>query len=293
MSLQSKRVCRSRVCYARLPDAHLIYSAQPELRHPLRLLREAAHDLRRSLVPAWQLFRCNLQARYRRSWLGYLWLLLPTVGTTLVWVYVQSKKIVDVGPTGVSYPLYVLTGIILWQVFVDALNAPLQQLAASKPLLTRSRVPHEALILAGAFEVVLNCAVRLVVLAPLLIAARTPVGSSLLLVPYGLTALLIFGLAIGLLLAPVGMLYDDVSRALLLVTGFLFFLTPIVYPTPSSGILLLNPVTPLLDTTRAWLLGGEALADGFSIVMAVALAMLFLAWMFERLARPHMVARLG
>ena len=281
----------SGVSYARLSDT--IYSAQPELTHPLRFFTAAAADLRRSLAPALQLFRRNLQARHRRAWLGYLWLLLPTLGTTVVWMYVQSRNIVNVGSTGAPYALYVLSGTILWQVFVDALNAPLQQLSASRQLITRSRVPHEALILAGTYEVVLNCAVRLMVLIPVLIVFRAPIGLSLLLVPLGVAALLVFGLAVGLLLAPLGMLYDDVSRAIALVTGFLFFLTPIVYPTPATGILHLNPITPLLDTTRAWLLGVAARSGGFVIVTTVALAALLVAWMFERLARPHMVARLG
>lgn len=264
-----------------------------ELLHPARFVREAAADLRHSFAPAWQLFRRNLQVRYRRSWLGYVWLLLPTVGTTLVWVYIQSRRIVDVAPTDVPYPVFVLAGTILWQVFVDALNAPLQQLSASRQLITRSRVPHEALILAGTFEVLLNCAVRLLVLAAVLAVFRVAIGPAILLVPLGIAALLLFGLALGLIAAPLGLLYDDVSRAITLVTGFLFFLTPVIYRTPSAGILRFNPLTPLLDTTRAWLTSGVVRSGGFAIVTAVTLAALLMGWLFERLARPHVVARLG
>lgn len=270
-----------------------VYASSPELLHPLRFVREAGRDLRRSVAPGWQLFRRNLQVRYRRAWLGYLWLLLPTAGTTLVWMYVQSRRIVDVAPTDVPYPIYVLTGTILWQVFVDALNAPLQQLGASRQLITRSRVPHEALILAGAFEVLLNCAVRLVILAIVLAAFRAPVASTMLLAPFGIAALLLFGLALGLFATPLGMLYDDVGRAIALVSGFLFFLTPVIYRTPSTGILRFNPVTPLLDTTRAWLTSAPPRSSGFALVTALSLAGLALAWLLERLARPHMVARLG
>ncbi|HET8773305.1 MAG TPA: ABC transporter permease, partial [Thermoanaerobaculia bacterium] len=256
------------------------HTADSELLHPARFTREAVSDLRRSFAPAWQLFRRNLQIRYRRSWLGYVWLLLPTVGTTLVWVYIQSRRIVDVAPTDVPYPVFVLAGTILWQVFVDALNAPLQQLTASRPLITRSRVPHEALILAGAFEVLLNCAMRLLVLGALLIGFRMPVGPAVLLVPAGIAALLLSGLALGLVAAPLGLLYDDVGRAIALVTGFLFFLTPVIYRAPSAGILRFNPITPLLDTTRAWLTSGAARSGGFALVTAASLAALLLGWLF-------------
>jgi lipopolysaccharide transport system permease protein len=147
-------------------------------------------------------------------------------------------------------------------------------------------------VLAGAFEVLLNCAVRLLVLVVVLLAFRIPVGPWIVFVPAGIGSLLLLGLAFGLLAAPWGLLYDDVSRLLTFVTGFWFFLTPIVYRAPEAGLLALNPVTPLLETSRAWLTGGQA-AEGFSIVTIAAAVMLFVAWLVQRMVRPHVVARLG
>ena len=274
------------------PAEDLIYSSASELRRPARFLRDAIHDLARSRAVAWQLFRTGMQARHRRAWLGYLWLVLPSIATTIVWVYVQRRGIVAVATPRVPYPVYVLSGMVLWQVFTDALNAPLQQLAAGKQIITRSRVPHEALLLAGAIEVFANCAVRLTVLAAVLVAFRVPLAPTAALVPLGIVALAILGLALGLFAAPAGMLYDDVARAIAIVTSFWFFLTPIIYRMPAAGLLRLNPVTPLLDTTRSWLLSGPA-ASGFAAVTLVSSAALLVAWLFHRLARPHLIARLG
>lgn len=275
---------------SRAPET--VYTSHPEWSHPAGVLASAAHDLRASLPVTWTLFVANLQTRYRRSWLGALWLLLPTLGTTLVWIYVQRRGLVSIAPTGVPYPVYVLAGTILWQVFLDALNAPLQQLTLGRQMITRSRVPHEALILAGVLDVLLNCAVRLAVLVPVLLAFHVPMSAALLLVPFGVAALALLGLTLGLLLTPAGMLYDDVGRAITLVTGFWFFLTPVAYATPSWGLLRFNPVTPLLDATRAWLTGA-ARVDGFAPIVALTLPALLVAWLFHRLARPHVVARLG
>jgi lipopolysaccharide transport system permease protein len=268
------------------------YSADAELQHPLRFARAAVTDLRLSVDPAWQLFRRNLRVKYRRAWLGYLWLLLPTLGTTAVWVYVNSRRIVSVAPTEIPYPVHVLAGTVLWFVFVEALNAPLQQLNAGRQLITRSRVPNEALVLAGVLEVMLNSIVRLLVLAFALLAFRIPVAPTALLVPFGVAALLLLGLAIGLLVAPLGMLYDDVGHAIALGTGFWFFLTPVLYRAPEDGLLRFNPVTPLLDTTRAWLTTSAGPA-GFLVVTLAAGALLLAGWMLLRIARPHIVARLG
>jgi lipopolysaccharide transport system permease protein len=269
-----------------------IYSSDAELRHPRRFLGEAWDELRRSPAVAWRLFRSNMQARHRRAWLGYLWLLLPTLGTTGVWVYVRSRGLIGTGATGVPYVVYALSGTIFWQVFAESLVAPLQQLTASRQLVTRSRVPHEALILAGVFETLLNCAVRLLILGFAMLALGVAPGPEVLLVPIGIAALVLLGLTLGLFAAPAGLLYDDVGRALTLLTGFWFFLTPVVYPAPARGLLRFNPVTPLVETTRQWLTSGAPLGP-FAVVTGGTAAVLVVAWLLNRLARPHVVARLG
>jgi lipopolysaccharide transport system permease protein len=269
-----------------------VYDARPELSSPGRFLRAAWMDIRASPAVGYGLFRSNLKARYRRSRLGYLWLILPAVMTTLACLYLQSQRILGLTDTRVPYAVFVLSGTVLWQVFVDALNVPLQQFAAARQLITRSRVPHEALVLAGMMEVFLNGALRLAVVAPVLVAYGVGASWAILLVPLGVAALALAGAAFGLLLAPLGLLYDDVGRAILLGTGFWFFLTPVVYRTPEGGLIGLNPVTPLLDTGRAWLTGGAA-ASGFLPVVLGSLLLSVAAWFLYRIARPHIVARLG
>jgi lipopolysaccharide transport system permease protein len=269
-----------------------VYSSDAELRHPGRFFAEASDELRRSLAVAWRLFRSSVQARHRRAWLGYLWLLLPTLGTTGVWVYVRSRGLIETGPSGMPYAVYVLSGTVLWQVFADALVSPLQQLTTNRQLVTRSRVPHEALILAGVFETLLNCAVRLVVLACLMVAMGVTPGPQVVFLPVGIAALLLLGLTLGLFAAPAGLLYDDVGRALTMIAGFWFFLTPVIYRAPAGGLLRFNPVTPLLETSRQWLTSA-APTGPFILVTAGAALALVVAWLFLRLVRPHVVARLG
>ena len=272
------------------PMNETVYSADAALRQPGRFFREALEDLRRAPAVGWRLFRSNVQARHRRSWLGYLWLVLPAVGTTLVWTYVQSRRIVAIAPTGLPYPVYVLTGMVLWQVFVDALNAPLQQLVAGRQVISRSRVPHEAFLFAGLIETLFNCAVRTAVLVPVLVFFDIRVSAMAMMIPIGVAALTLFGLALGTAIAPAGMLYDDVGRAVTLVTGLWFFATPILYP--ARGAMRWNPLTGLVETTRGWLTG-PAGDGGFLSVVALSVPVLVAAWLLLRLSRPHVVARLG
>src|SRR4051812_41524886 len=126
--------------------SEIVYSAEPELRRPRRFLRLALGDLGRSRPAAWALFLANLRAQHRRAWLGYLWLLLPALAAAGVCAFIRSRGIVGVAATRLPYPLFALTGLIFWQCFLDALNTSLEQLSRARPMITRSTVPHEAVI---------------------------------------------------------------------------------------------------------------------------------------------------
>ena len=107
-----------------LPE--VTYTPESLLRHPIKLARSMAHDLWASRELAWRLFVRNISAQYRQSLLGYLWAFLPPIFTTLIFVFLNSQKILNIGETGIPYPAYVMMGTLLWQGFVDALNSPIK-----------------------------------------------------------------------------------------------------------------------------------------------------------------------
>ena len=58
-------------------------------------------DLLASRELAWRLFVRDTSAKYRQTFLGYAWALLPAVATTLVWTLLNSSKILQVGETDI------------------------------------------------------------------------------------------------------------------------------------------------------------------------------------------------
>ena len=140
-----------------------------------------------------------------------------------------------------------------------------------------------------------NSLIRLLILSVVLVWFGVPWHATLLLVPLGLATLLGFGLALGCLVAPLGMLYGDIANALPVVLNLWFLITPVVYTPPASvaPIIRLNPVAPLLTTTRNWLLTGEwPPAPGFALVAVGAGGLLAASWLLYRLAKPHLIVRL-
>jgi len=124
------------------------------------------------------------------------------------------------------------------------------------------------------------------------------VPATLPLVLPGVLALIVLGLMFGILLTPLGVLYTDVGRTVMIFTQFWFFLTPVIYPLPQSGfaatLAQLNPVTPVLITVREWLtVGSASQLTGFLVVTGFAITFLIFGWVLYRIAMPHLIARIS
>lgn len=276
----------------------VVYTPSSRLRRPLHLFQQMARDLLASRELAWRLMVRDLSAQYRQSFLGIAWAFIPPFVTALGFTVASNAKVVNIGATDLPYPAYVMFSMALWQTFVEALNGPVQAVTAAKPMLARINFPREAIILAKLGEVGFNFLIKLILIVALFLWFRVSVSWTLILAPVALIHLILLGTLFGLLLAPLGVLYQDVSKGLTMVTGFWLFLTPVVYPLPKEGtfgmLVNLNPVTPLLVTTRELATTGVvSQPEQFWIVSGLTLMGLLLTWVAFRLAMPFVIERVS
>jgi lipopolysaccharide transport system permease protein len=284
----------------RSPDllAEVLYTPDSELRRPLLMLRSMFADLLRSRELAWRLFVRDFSGQFRESILGYLWLLLPPLISMGVWVFLHSTKVFAFGDSTLPYPVFVLTGLVLWEAFVSAMVTPLTVVGGAASMLAKVNFPREALLMSAFAQAAFQTMIRLVLLAGVLFYYGVFPGSGVFLVPAGLLSLMLLGFVVGILLLPLAMLYGDVGRAIQVITPIWFFLTPAVYPPPTlwpaSILTWANPVSPLLITCRQWLTGSEVTHLGAYIaITAGTMACLMAGWVSYRIAMPHIIARLS
>jgi len=284
------------------PEFHssplIIYTPESRLRHPLRLFRAMGSDLLASRELAWRLLIRDLSAQYRQSFLGVFWAFVPPIATAVGLTLASNAKILNIGATDIPYPAYVMFSMTLWQTFTEALYGPIQAVGAAKPMLARINFPREAIILSQLGQVGFNFAIKLILIIGLFLWFQIPVAWTAILAPVALIHLIAFGTAVGLFLAPIGALYEDISRGLTLGLGLWLFLTPVIFPVPQKGnfatLVQWNPVTPLLVTIRDLATTGVVSHPvGFWIASGLAIAGLLLGWLFYRLAMPFVVERMS
>jgi len=281
---------------SQLPE--VIYTPESLLKHPLKLFQQMWRDLLASRELARRLMVRDISAQYRQSFLGIIWAFLPPIFMATGFTLASNANVINVGITDLPYPAYVMFSTALWQTFIEALNGPIQAVTVAKPMLARVNFPREALILAKMGEVFFNFAIKLILIVALFIWFHISVSWTVILTPIALFHLVFLGTFIGILLAPFGVLYQDVSKALTLFTGFWLFLTPVVYPIPNAGtfgfLVNLNPVTPLLVTVRELATTGVVSEPWrFWIVSVISIVGLLLTWIGFRLAMPYVVERVS
>ncbi len=278
--------------------SEVIYTPESLLKHPLKLFQQMWRDLLASRELARRLMVRDISAQYRQSFLGIIWAFLPPIFMATGFTLASNANVINVGITDLPYPAYVMFSTALWQTFAEALNGPVQAVTVAKPMLARVNFPREALILAKMGEVFFNFAIKLILIVALFIWFHISVSWTVILTPIALIHLVLLGTFIGILLAPFGVLYQDVSKGLTLFTGFWLFLTPVVYPVPNTGIfgflVNLNPVTPLLVTVRELATTGVVSEPWrFWIVSVITIIGLLLTWIGFRLAMPFVVERVS
>jgi lipopolysaccharide transport system permease protein len=279
-----------------LPE--VVYAAAPLLREPLSLLRSMVRDVIDSRHLAYRLLIRSLRSQYRQSLLGYFWVVIAPVAATGGLLFLSKQSVLRIVETTIPYGLYVFAGILLWQIFTDSYQRPIQWLSTYRSVMGRVNFPRESLILGALCEVLIQAGIRVVMLFFVLVWLGRGIGATFLFLPLAILALIGFGLVVGLLLAPIGLLYGDVERGMNLVMVFWFLMTPVIYPPPTgwpaSLLNQMNPVSPLVVTARELVFGTPLTQlDPFLVVSTFVIATLLVGWLLFRLALPHLVERVG
>lgn len=272
------------------------YTSQSEVRRPAKLIGAMAHDLFASRHLAAALLRRDLHAKYRQTVLGFMWAFLPSLFTSLAFTLAISAKAISFPPTGMPYPAFVIFNMVLWQTFLEAINGPIQTISESKVMLAKINFKREALIISKFGEVWVGFAIKLLLLAGVLIYYQIPVASTLLLAVLPVTVLILFGLLIGIVLSPFSLIYKDITYGIAVFTNFFLFVTPVIYPKPTEGLLSklvnLNPVTHCIEAARKLIIDlGPYDFYPFYITAAAVLFTFFFAWLIFRLAMPYAIER--
>jgi ABC-type polysaccharide/polyol phosphate export permease len=243
-----------------------------------------------------QMVRRELRQKYKGSTLGVLWYLVNPL--ILMGAYALVFKVLLKVGTMRDYPVFLISGLIVWVFFSQALLSSAPSLVVNAPLIRKVRFPRETIPASVAAVQLVTFFVMLAILVPVALIVRGNLDASLLLLPLVVAGLfcLVLGFSLGVSILHAH--YRDVEPVLAALLLPWFFVTPIFlrvddFPGARSHQWLAdvlqwaNPIAPFVDALRQILYAGAAPSVGqLAYVAGVGLGALALgALAFRKLER--------
>lgn len=250
-----------------------------------------------AVVLSWRLFVRSIGAKYRKSFLGYFWMLLPAVLITGGVSLASHAGIINPGETKLPYPLFVFLGTVIWQVFAEALEVPYQGFEGARSYITRVYFSRETVILVQLYEALIGAFLRLVTVFALIatFVGLSVKGAALVALCFACAVLL--GIGLGAILAPCMLLIADLYSTVKLVLTYGLFLTPALYMPRGddifSWVISWNPISFLMMNAReAAVTGTLSSAMGLGITLAAGLALVVVGITLIRISAPIVIERM-
>lgn len=227
-----------------------------------------------------QMIRRDILTRYKRSVLGVAWTMLNPLGTMLVLTIVFS----NIFNSTQNYPVYVLTGIMVWNYFSKGTNSAMNNMVWGGQLLRRIYLPPTAFSFSAIGTELINLGLSLIPLSLVLVILQFKVTWAVLFLPVSVLIISCFALGMALLLCRYAVFFPDVVEMYQIVLTAWMYLTPVIFPMDIfpekySFLLNLNPMTWMVQLFRAPIYDGRLPSlEELLIALAWGLGTLVVGW---------------
>lgn len=210
----------------------------------------------------------ELKIRYKNTFLGYLWSVINPLIFALTF-YVAFKNALKLSIE--NYLLYLLIGLFPWQYFANAVNQASCVFLVNATLIKKVIFPRFLLILG----LIGNHAIHFLCTFPVIYFFMWyydcyPQIIHLIGIPILFLNQSILIIGLGFILGTLNLFFRDMENFTSVITNILFYVTPIIYqkamlPNNIQIILMLNPMTWIVELWRDLLLNGNLEIESLSI----------------------------
>jgi lipopolysaccharide transport system permease protein len=224
----------------------------------------------------------DVKVRYKQTALGAAWAIIQPAMMMIVFTYF-FHRLGKLSSGDVPYPLFACAGLLPWMLYSQSMLQASNSIIGSERLISKIYFPRLLVPLASIGAVCVDFLVGCSLLVVMLIWNGHAPSVQFPIAILALAALLLHASAAGILLAALNVRFRDFRYVVPFAIQLLMFATPTIYMAlPQNhgsffSILLLNPITPLIQAFRAGLLGGEVPWLGLSLGLVTGVAALALA----------------
>ena len=207
---------------------------------------------------------------YKQTILGPLWWIIQPLMTVVMYMVVFGG-IAGIPTEGVPQPLFYLGGVCMWQYFSDCLTKTSNTFVNNAGIFGKVYFPRMIMPIENVISNLVRFGIQLGLFAVVYIIYAITGSAAcpnwyLLLFPLLVVMLAGLALGFGIIISSMTTKYRDLQILFSFIVSLWMYATPIVYPLSQVkgkivagfdlyNIMLLNPVTPIIETFKHGALG--------------------------------------
>jgi ABC-2 type transport system permease protein len=243
----------------------------------------------------WIISITEFKRTYFGTSLGYLWSILRPLSVFAV-LLVVFTQVFRLGATVPHYPVLLLFNFVLMGFFTESTTTAVTSIVTHEGIVRKTQFPRLVIPVAVVVTGLLNLGLNLIVVFVFLLAFGVTPTVTWLLFPFDLIALFVLTTGASMVVSSLYPRFRDVGIIWSVFSLALFYATPVLYPlerVPAAlqKVLLLNPLTSILQLARQWVV--DPSAPGLrtiagSVWLLLAPVAIFIAvcllgvWLFRR-----------
>jgi lipopolysaccharide transport system permease protein len=232
----------------------------------------------------------DVKVRYRQTILGVLWVVAQPLITALIFTLLFNR-VAKIDAGGVPYSLFVMVALVPWSFFSAGVTASSNSLIGSSHLISKVYFPRVIVPAASVLSGFVDMFVTVALVIVMALVYRAGIGPQIVFLPLAIAVCALFAFGAGLWLSALNVEYRDVRVVIPFLLQLWMYATPVVYPlhvVPERyrWIAMINPLTPIVETFRAAMLGGAVPWGALGYSLAFTLVVLVTgAFYFRRMER--------
>lgn len=228
----------------------------------------------------------DIKVKYKQTVLGFLWAVLQPIIMMVIFTFFFGRILNDPSQK-MPYPIYVFSGLLLWNVFSSGLLTAATSMVGNAGIIKKIYFPRLIIPVSSILVALFDCLMTFVIFVPMLIFFNQHVSlNALWCWPLSLLFCIVATLGPSCWLAALNVKYRDFRYVIPFLVQVLFFVTPVIYPINLLKyewlryVITASPMFAAIEMFRFPLTGRapDAIGMTISIVSAVTILLIGLAY---------------
>lgn len=229
----------------------------------------------------WLLVKRDFVSFYKQTILGPLWFFIQPLFTTIIFTFIFGN-LAGMSTDGLPQPLFYMAGITAWNYFADCLTKTSTVFRDNANIFGKVYFPRLIMPLSIVVSNLVRFGVQMLLFFLMMgyyafTNASFHLTWAALLFPVLVLLMALLGLGLGLIITALTTKYRDLAFLITFGVQLMMYATTVIYPLSAApakyhNLIMLNPMTGIIEAFRAGFLGQGALTThtlSYSIIFTL------------------------